>query len=192
MNPDLTAFLSNPLWYITRGTGLVAFVLLTAAVVVGVLTAQRKRVVVGPRFVTQAVHRNVSLLAIGFVVVHILTTVTDGFVPIGWSAAVNPFASPYRTLGVGLGALAFDLMALLVLTSLARVRLGARTWRFVHWAAYAAWPLALAHFLRTGTDGRTHWAWWLAGLSVLAVFAGVLRRLGQRSALHPAAIGMPR
>lgn len=192
MSPDLTAFLANPLWYITRGTGLVGFVLLTAAVLVGILTAQRKRVVVGPRFVTQALHRNVSVLAIGFVIVHVVTTVADGFVPIGWAAAVNPFASPYRTLGVGLGAVAFDLMALVVLTSLARVRLGARSWRFVHWAAYAAWPLALAHFLRTGTDGRTHWAWWLAGLSVLAVFVGVLSRLAERPALRPATDAMPR
>jgi sulfoxide reductase heme-binding subunit YedZ len=164
------------LWYLTRGTGLVAMLLLTAGLVLGITEAVRWAGPRWPRFVTAGLHKNVSLLAIAFLAAHIVTSVVDGFVPIRWIDAVVPFAGSYRPIWLGLGAVAFDLMIALVATSLLRRRLGYRAWRAVHWAAYACWPIAFVHGLGIGSD--TGFGWDLAiNMSCLgAVIAAILWR----------------
>ncbi len=149
---------SRALWYMTRATGLVSLVLLTLSVVLGIVEAVRWTHPRWPRFVTAGLHKNVSLLVTAFLAVHILTAVADPFAPIRWLDVVVPFTSRYRPVWLGLGAVAFDLMVALVITSLWRERLGYRAWRAVHWAAYACWPVALIHGLGTGTDVRVRWA----------------------------------
>ena len=134
-----------------------------------------------PRFVVLGLHRNVALLAVAFLVVHIVTVVLDPYVTINLVDAVVPFGSAYRPLWLGLGALAFDLLLAVVVTSLLRARIGRRTWRAVHWAAYALWPLALVHALGTGTDAMRPWFLVTAAACVLAVFAA----LAWRTALAP-------
>jgi sulfoxide reductase heme-binding subunit YedZ len=115
----------------------------------------------------------VSLLVVVFVALHVLTAVLDTFAPVRLADAVLPFGSAYRPLWLGLGAMAFDLLLALVVTSLLRGRLGMRTWRVVHWTAYACWPLALVHGLGSGSDVRSGWMLWLsvgcAGVVALAV-----------------------
>jgi hypothetical protein len=123
----------------------------------GVLGSVRWRTDRLPRFVVGALHRNVTLLAIAFVVVHVVTTVADGYAPIGLKDALVPFVSRYRPVWLGLGATAFDLLLALVATSLLRARLGYRAWRIVHWLAYASLPVALLHALGTGSDARQSW-----------------------------------
>jgi sulfoxide reductase heme-binding subunit YedZ len=147
----------STLWYLTRATGVVSLLLLTAAVVLGVLGSVRWRTDRLPRFVVGALHRNVTLLAIAFVVVHVVTTVADGYAPIGLKDALIPFVSRYRPVWLGLGATAFDLLLALVATSLLRARIGYRAWRIVHWLAYASLPVALLHALGTGSDARQSW-----------------------------------
>lgn len=142
------------LWYATRGTGVVALLLLTATVVLGVAGTARFAAPRWPRIMTAGLHRHLSLLAVAFVAMHVVTTVLDPFAPIGWIAAVVPFTSSYRPLWLGLGAVAFDLLLAVVVTSLLRARLGYRTWQAVHWLSYASWPVALWHGLGTGTDSR--------------------------------------
>jgi hypothetical protein len=164
-------------WYLTRGTGVVALLLLTAGVVLGLLTSTRWATPRWPRFVVSGLHRNVTLLALAFVVVHVLTTVLDGYAPVRLWDAVVPFASRYRPVWVGFGALAFDLLLALIATSLLRARLGYRAWRIVHWLAYAAWPVALVHALATGSDARTGWFGLLALASVAAVVLAIAWRL---------------
>ncbi len=167
----------NPLWYATRSFGLVALALLTASVLLGVLTSQRIATPKWPRFASQALHRNVSLLALAVVGVHVLTTLMDTYVRITWWAAVVPFTSAYRTGYVALGTIAFDLLLVVTATSLARTLTGHRWWRLVHWSAYAAWPLALGHYLGTGTDARTSWGLLFALACLGAVSVAVLIRL---------------
>jgi methionine sulfoxide reductase heme-binding subunit len=159
----------SPLWYATRATGVVALVLLTATVVLGVAGWSRLATPRWPRMVTAGLHRSMSLLAVAFVAAHVLTTVLDSYAPIGWVSAVVPFSSPYRTFWLGLGTVAFDLLLAVVITSLLRVRLGYRSWRAVHWAGYAAWPIALWHGLGTGTDSRLPWLLALDAVCVTAV-----------------------
>jgi sulfoxide reductase heme-binding subunit YedZ len=163
------------LWFLTRSTALVAFLLLTVTLLLGLGALGRTAGV--PRFVSQALHRNATLLALGFVLVHIVTTVLDGYVPIGWAATVVPFTSGYRTLWVAAGTVAFDLAVLLTVSSLARVRIGLRLWRGIHWLAYALWPLTVVHYLGAGTDARGGWGRWLAILACVAVAGAVAIRV---------------
>jgi len=141
-------------WFATRSTGIAALVLLTASMVLGILTSSRYARPKLPRFVTMGLHRNVSLMVLVFLGLHIVTTIADSFAPVSWTDAVLPFAGAYRPLWLGLGALSFDLLIALTVTSLLRARLGYRTWRWVHWASYACWPIAVVHGLGTGTDAK--------------------------------------
>lgn len=141
-------------WFATRSTGLAALVLLTASMVLGILTSSRYARPSLPRFVTMGIHRNVSLLVLVFLSLHIVTTVVDSFAPVSWTDALLPFAGTYRPFWLGLGALSFDLLLALTVTSLLRARLGYRTWRWVHWTSYACWPIAVMHGLGTGTDNK--------------------------------------
>ncbi|MGE5135931.1 MAG: ferric reductase-like transmembrane domain-containing protein [Gemmatimonadota bacterium] len=144
----------SPLWYATRATGAVTLVLLTATVVLGIMGTARFATPRWPRMITSGLHRNVSLLVVCFLAVHVLTALLDTFAPVGWASVLVPFASAYRPLWLGLGTLASDLVVTLVITSLLRARLSLRAWRAVHWLAYAAWPVALWHGLGTGSDAR--------------------------------------
>ncbi len=130
-----------------------------------------------PRFVVDGLHRSVSLLVLAVLAIHILASVLDTFVDIGFLAALVPFTATYRPIWLGLGALAFELLLALALTSLLRQRIGYPAWRAVHWLAYASWPLAVVHGLATGTDARTGWMLAITVACVLAVLAAVLARL---------------
>ena len=174
------------LWYLTRGTGIVALLLLTAVVVLGVSGTSRWSTERLPRFVVAGLHRNLSLLSIVFLALHVLTTIGDGFAPIGLKDAVIPFASPYRPVWLGLGTVAFDLLLALTVTSMLRGRLGLRTWRAVHWLAYAAWPIALVHALGTGSDARVGWMALLAAVCTGAVAVAVLWRVAAGGAVWTA------
>jgi sulfoxide reductase heme-binding subunit YedZ len=155
-------------------------VLLTASVVLGIMGSVRFVAAPRwPRFAIDSLHRDVSLLVLVVLVAHIITSVLDSFGPIRLLDAVIPFASVYRPLWLGLGALSFDLLIALVVTSLLRRRLGYRSWRAVHWLAYASWPVAVLHTLGTGTDVKS---WWLLVLTIgclAAVVVAALVRIGR-------------
>ena len=176
---------SKVLWYATRGAGTVAFLALTATVVLGIAGAQRLQTARLPRFVVAGLHRNLTLLALALLGVHIGTAVADTYAPIGLKDAVLPFFSAYRPFWLGLGAVAFDLLLALTITSLLRMRIGFRRWKLLHWLAYATWPITLVHALGTGSDGRVGWLQIVAAGSTLAVGAAVLVRLGRPSRWTP-------
>jgi hypothetical protein len=148
---------STALWYLSRGTGAVALVLLTGALALGIADVTRWRSQRWPRFVVDALHGTLSLAAVVLLAAHVLTSVLDPFAPLRLTDAVIPFAGHYRPVWVGLGALSFDLLLVLVVTSVWRRHIGPRAWRAVHWTAYACWPLALVHTLGTGSDVRPGW-----------------------------------
>jgi len=170
-------FLHGPdLWYATRATGLVTLLLLTGSVMLGVLTAGRFASDRWPRFLTVGLHRNLSLLAVVFLALHVGTTVVDTYTSIPLIAAFIPFSSSYKTIWLSLGAVACDLLLALVITSLVRNRLGHRTWRAIHWISYACWPVALAHGLGIGTDRSTIWVFAMTVLCVSTVAAAATWR----------------
>jgi hypothetical protein len=171
---SLAAVGPSAYWYLARGTGAVSLVLLTAAVLLGVMDSIRVAFAPRwPRFAIDSLHRDVSLLVIVLLLVHIVTSVLDSFAPIRLVDAVVPLTSRYRPLWMGLGAVSFDLLVALAATSLLRRRLGYRAWRGIHWLAYASWPVAVAHGLGTGSDVKAAWMLVLTAVCIAAVVAAV-------------------
>ena len=168
---------STYLWYTTRATGIVTLVLLTLTMVLGLATTNRARARNWPGFAQQEIHRRISMMAIVFLAVHVLTSVLDTFVHVGWLAIVVPFTSPYSRLWVGLGTVALDLMAAVFVSSMLRSHLKPGTWRSIHWLAYISWPIALAHTFGMGTDSREHWVLGLGAVCVFAVGLALLWRM---------------
>jgi predicted ferric reductase len=161
------------LWYVTRGAGAVSLVLLTAVVVLGILSALRVQTAGWPRFLTIGLHRNLALMTLVFLGLHIVTAVVDPFTHLGWLSAIVPFSSYYRTVWLGLGTIAFELLVAIIVTSLARGLVGHTAWRMVHWLTYASWPIAVIHGIGTGTDTLSAWLLVLTVACVTAVVAAV-------------------
>jgi methionine sulfoxide reductase heme-binding subunit len=168
---------STSLWYATRASGLVAMVLLTLTMVLGITTTTRARARRWPGFAQQELHRRISMIAVVFLGIHVLTSVLDTYVNIGWAATVIPFTSSYATLWVGVGAISLDLMLAVFVSSLLRARMRPGTWRAVHWLAYLSWPVALAHTFGMGTDAGESWVIALGAACVLAVAVALVWRL---------------
>ena len=167
---------STALWYATRASGLMALVLLTVTMVLGITTTSRARARNWPGFAQQEMHRRISILTMVFLGIHVLTSVLDTYVNIGWAAVVVPFTSEYSRFWVGVGAVGVDLVLAVFVSSLLRSRMSAGAWRALHWLAYLCWPVALAHTFGMGTDaGET----WVLGLGVVCV-AAVAAALGWR------------
>lgn len=179
-------------WTLTRASGAVSLLLLTAAFALGIADVARWRSRTWPRFAVDALHRNLALLALAFVAVHVLTTVLDRFVSIGVVSAFVPFSNSYRTIWLSLGAVALDLFLALIVTSMLRRHIGLRAWRAVHWAAYACWPVALLHALGTGTDASRPWMLAVALASTAVVAAAVVARLAHSGIGGPRAGALTR
>jgi predicted ferric reductase len=167
---------STALWYASRATGVVSLLLLSAVVVIGIVINRKGRLPGLPRFAVTGLHRNLSLLAVVFLGVHVLTAVFDQYVSIQLVAVV-PFTSHYEPLWIGLGAVSLDLIVALIATSLVRSRLSPRVWRAVHWLAYVSYPVALLHSIGSSTDLRTGALLALTVVCVLAVAGAVAYRL---------------
>ena len=169
----------NALWLIVRASGLVAAVLLTAVVALGVMRSERWQRPWWPRFATNHLHRSLSWLLLAAVVLHVGAVIFDRYAPVALWDAIVPFLSAYRRWWTGLGTLAFDaLLAVLLTTSLVRM-VGQRRWRRFHWISYAAWPLALLHAAGTGTDVRQWWALlFLSAAGLLAAGSTIWRLSG--------------
>jgi len=157
------------LWYTTRGAGAVTLILLSVVVILGILSTLRVQSDRWPRFLTTGLHRNLALMTLVFLALHIVTAVVDPYTNLGWAAAFIPFSSYYRTLWLGLGVISFELLLAIVVTSLVRSFIGHRAWRLIHWLTYAAWPVGVAHGMGTGTDT---WSAWMLGITAACV-AGV-------------------
>ena len=179
---------SIDLWYTTRASGLVALVLLSGTVVLGILTAGRARSAL-PGFARSEVHRRLSVLTVVFLAVHVLTAEIDTYVKVGWLAVVAPFTSSYHRTWLALGTIGADLLLAVAISSALRQHVPARAWRALHWLAYLSWPVAVSHALGMGTDSKLTWA-----LGLLAVCtAGVVVAAGWRVAgAHRAKAALPR
>lgn len=185
------------LWYTTRGSATVSLVLFSIVVGLGIVTTTRWHSTSWPRFLAAGLHRNLALLSVVFLAIHIVTAVVDPFTALGVSAAAVPFASNYRTFWLGLGVVAVYLMLAVIVTSLMRPILGHRAWRSVHWLSYICWPVAVMHGIGTGTDTRSAWMYGVVAACVAGVVAATILRIARGSheesawaALHPAS-GLP-
>jgi sulfoxide reductase heme-binding subunit YedZ len=168
---------ANYTWYLARAGGTLAFVLLTASVVLGLALSGKVRLKSWPRFALEDVHRFVGLLAGIFIVVHGGALLLDGYLPFSLRQLVLPGTAPYRPLSVALGVVAAELLAALAITNHYRKKLPNRFWRRAHYLNFAVWGLALAHGIATGTDTSTAWALTLYVVSAGAVVGLTVRRV---------------
>jgi sulfoxide reductase heme-binding subunit YedZ len=164
-------------WYLARATGLVLLAVFTAATALGIVSTTVKAGGRVPRFVSADLHRRLGLLAMALLLGHIVVSVADSYVSIGWVDAVVPFAGSYRPFWLGLGTLGTDVLLAVTVTSLLRTRMRPWAWRAVHLATYASWPVVVLHGLGTGSDSRRWPALLLTGACCLVVLAAVAWRL---------------
>lgn len=164
--------MSEWLWFVSRGSGVVSIVLLTVVLVLGAVssTSERSRTTA----LTTGLHRNLGLGMVIFLLAHIVTAVADGYVDIGWLATVAPFTSGYETVWVGLGTLAFDLLLAVTLTSALRHRLPEKLWRAVHYATWPLWLIAIAHGFMMGTSDQPVLRGITLACGIIGVGAGAL------------------
>ena len=164
-------------WLLARSSGLVAYALLTASVLAGLVVKSRPLGrSVRPAAVVD-VHRFLALLGLGALVLHGVALVLDNAVDIGLEALLVPGASPYRPLATALGVVAAELMVLIYASFSLRRRIGAKAWRGLHWLTYLVFALATFHGLAAGTDSGRTWALALYGAAVGAVLGALAWRL---------------
>jgi sulfoxide reductase heme-binding subunit YedZ len=165
----MTALTSPYLWYTTRATGLVTLVLFSTVVMLGILVANRIGGARVGRFEFNELHRSLSIVAMVFLAIHVMTTVVDSYVPTGWLALIVPLTSRYERWGVAAGAVALDLTLAVWLSSLFKTRVKNQSWRFIHWFSWLAFVAAITHAFVTGTDTRSG-----AGLALVALCAAAV------------------
>ncbi len=160
-------------WYLTRATGLVSFVLLTASVSLGLLMtaklSNRLR-----RNATYDLHRFVALLTLILTVVHTFIVLPDAFIGFSVWELLVPFASPYQATYMALGTLSLYLMAVVIATFYLRPLVPYAAWRAIHYLTFLVFVMALVHGIGAGSDSGTIWAqavYWASGGIVLVLLA---------------------
>ncbi len=178
--------MSPTVWYTARSAGIVAYLLLSSSVVLG-LSMSARASFVWPRFAVEEVHRFLTIVTAVFVTIHGASLLLDKVVPISLGQELVPFTSHYRSFAVGLGIVAAELMAAVGVTNALRPQIPHRFWRRAHYLTFAVWLSATVHGLLAGTDRADPWFLALVGMSVASVGLGFLSRFAKRTA--PAAIG---
>lgn len=153
-------------WYAARAAGVVAYVLLTAVVSLGLTMSSKRRVDGWPRFAIEGVHRFGGILVGVFIAIHVVTIAIDSYLRFSIAAILVPFVASYRPVWTALGIVAAELLLALAITNRLRDRIGYDRWRVFHYANFAVWTAATMHGLAVGTDRST---WWLVALQGAAV-----------------------
>jgi sulfoxide reductase heme-binding subunit YedZ len=168
------------LWAFGRASGVVSLILFTVTVLLGIVTRSGRPLPGMPRFSVSLLHRNVSLLAVVFLVLHVGTLLFDSYAKLTITDIVVPFVGSFKPFWQGLGTVAFDLVVAIVVTALLRRRVGNSVFRFIHWFTYAMWPIAVLHGIGNGTNGTSAWFLLLSAGSTLLVVAAVVWRSAAR------------
>jgi len=164
-------------WYAARSAGIVAYLLLSASVVLGVSMSARWRLS-WPRFALEQIHRFVSILTGVFIAMHGLGLLLDQVVPFSLGQVLVPFTSSYRPFAVGLGVASAELLVAIAVTNALRGHIGQRLWRRVHYLTIVVWLGTTGHVLLTGTDRQEPWFLALVAVAVASVALAFATRFG--------------
>jgi DMSO/TMAO reductase YedYZ heme-binding membrane subunit len=174
------------IWYIARAGGVVAYVLLTFTVCIGIGLAGRARVPGFPRFAVNELHRFAGILTGTFIAIHVGAILLDGYVHFSIPQVLIPLTSSYRTIGVAFGIVAAELLVALAITNRLRRVLPRRLWRGAHYLNFAVWASATIHGIIAGTDNATPW--------LLATYVAAIATVGGLACwrfAEPASPGAP-
>ena len=170
------AELTKALWDLSRATGLVATCVFAGSIVLGILARSGRAVPGLGRFGVSQLHRTLALTGVGLIAVHVTTLLFDPYAQLKLIDVAFPFVGAYRPFWLGLGTLAVDLLAVVVIVALLRHRVGPRLFRVTHWAVYALFPIAVVHGLGTGTDAGKTWSQAIVGTAVAVVVGALVWR----------------
>lgn len=181
LGPDPKAF-----WYLSRGSAFVALSLLWLSMALGLLITNKMARLWPGAPTAFAIHEYVSLLGLAFAMFHAIVLMGDSYIQYDLAQIVIPFASSFERLWVGLGQLGFYVMLIVSLSFYVRQSIGHKTWRFIHYASFLTYVIALIHGLAAGTDVSLPWAqqyYWISGGSLLFL---LIYRIVQKMAGKPA------
>ncbi len=145
-------------WDVSRLGGFTAYGLLLASVVVGLALSLGWRSPRYPRFVTNELHRFLTMTALVFIAVHGLAVAVDPFIKLSPVEILVPFVSHYRPVWMAFGIIAGYVMLAVYLSERVRSRIGYGWWRRLHTLAFVVYVFATVHGLGAGSDARTPWA----------------------------------
>lgn len=145
-------------WFLARASGITAYLLISAAMIAGIVLKSRPFGAALKAPIALDVHRFITTLAFAAIGVHGLALVADSTVEITLGDLVIPFTAPYKPLWTGLGVIAADLAVIIAISFPLKKRIGGRNWRRLHWATYAIFVFSTAHGLAAGTDTAQPWA----------------------------------
>lgn len=163
------------LWEVIRASGLIAYVLLSLAVMFGIGVRVRAFDWLAKRAWVFELHQAVSTLALAFTAVHVVLLLGNDHVPFGLTEILLPFASSWRRVATAAGTLALYLTTILIVTSYTRSRIGDRVWRAIHFGGFVAWGFALYHGVMAGHDSSAPWVQYMyvatgASVALLTIF----------------------
>jgi methionine sulfoxide reductase heme-binding subunit len=172
-------------WYAARSAGIMAYLLLTSSVILGLLMSTRAKLA-WPRFAVEEVHRFLAQLTGAFIVIHGGSLLLDKVVPFSLGQELVPFTSSYRPFAVGLGVASAELLAAVGITNALRNRMPHRLWRRMHMLTLVVWLVATSHLLLVGTDRSDPWLLGLAASAVTAVGLAFAPRVARATATNTA------
>jgi predicted ferric reductase len=163
-------------WLTSRVTAFLAYFAITASVVYGLLLSTKVLDAIAHRPVSFALHQDLAAVGLGLAAIHAALLTLDQTIHFSVVDLFVPFASPYLPVAVGVGQLAFYIVALVTLTFYLRRRIGQRTWRAIHYLTFLAFAGSTAHGIAAGTDTSQPWAFWTyAGSAAIVVFLTAYR-----------------
>lgn len=178
-------------WLASRASGIVAMLLVSASVILGLTMAAGLLRRPGLKGRLAKVHEQLAVTGLAAIAVHGVTLLGDSWLRPGLQGILVPFSMSYRPGFTGLGIIAAYLAALLGLSFYARRRIGARRWRKLHRATSVVWVLGVVHALGAGTDGSSAWFRYLVLATAVPVLPLLALRVA-RSRRPPRAAARPR
>jgi methionine sulfoxide reductase heme-binding subunit len=166
-------------WIFERLFAFLAYGAIVGSVVYGLLLSTKILDAIAHRPITLALHQDLASFGVGLAAIHGMLLTLDKSVPFSVGQVVVPGLAPYAPLWVGVGQVAFYLMAAVLASFYLRRRIGQRAWRLFHYLTFLAFVGATLHGIGAGTDSSTPWAWWLyVGSTLLVVFLFAYRIAG--------------
>jgi hypothetical protein len=164
--------MSHDFWYLSRASGITAYVLLTLAVVMGIVMSSRLAGRLGSKATVFDLHQHASLLAFITSAVHAAALLGDSYYAFSAESLAVPLASPFRPWAVAVGTIGFYALAAVTLSFYLRRRIGYTAWRRLHYLTFGAFLLVTVHGLTAGTDtaARVIYVVSTAGIALLTAY----------------------
>ncbi|MFI4927933.1 MAG: hypothetical protein ACHP7E_09640 [Burkholderiales bacterium] len=182
-------FLEAVTWEVARAGGFTAYLLLTAAVALGLALSLHWQSPRWPRIINNEMHNFLTLLALIFTGVHVVAVIFDPYTKFGLNEILVPFASHYRPIWMAFGIVGLYLGLAIGLSTWLRPTIGYAMWRRLHTLTLLIFALVTVHGIATGSDARTWWAGIVYGGSIVLVggllWQRLLARVTPKARTHP-------